>query len=213
VQQTVRTLIKQISQYQRPAAVLIILRGAAAVPNDRFFNDPVFKPLLEAWAAATFAHGLESLFGPAEVRLDPDRFPDFRLRQNEFEHEFEITTAEKPERRRGAEHKERAKNPLLLTPYEPARGQQEGPEWVATAVQRKYEKHYSATPHLLVYANFEANSLDPLELANACAQWAVSFSSIWILWEYKFVQLFDSEAFGKTDRIWQSVGLDPREQG
>ncbi len=203
------TWIDKLKEFQRPAALLSIVREAAAVPDDRFFNDPVFKPLHEAWAAGNFVLGLERLFGPAEVRLDSDRFPDFHIRQRGEEHDFELTVAEKPERRRGAEYKERVKNPLLATPYRPGRGSQEGPNWVANAVRRKYQKHYNTSPHLLVYANFEADALDPPELANACARWAVSFSSIWVLWAHMIVQLFDSKAFGKTHRTWKSVGLDP----
>ena len=64
-------------------------------------------------------------------------------------------------------------------------------------------------PHLLIYANFEANVLDPVRLAAACRQWAAPFDSIWVLWAYQIVQLFDSKAFGRTDLVWCSVGFDP----
>jgi len=199
---------QQLRQFQRPTGFLTVVRDAATVPNDRFFNDPVFRPLHEAWAAGHFALGLEALFGQVEVRLDPDRFPDFHIRLDGNEHGFEFTTAEKPGRRRGWEHKKRAKDPLLLTPYEPARGRQEGQLWIASAVRKKHQKHYSTSPHLLVYANFEADALEPSELANACRRWAASFRSIWVLWAYQLVQLFDSRTFGNADLTWRSVGVD-----
>lgn len=206
--QQVTVWIQRLAQFQRPAAFLSIVQEAKSVPNDRFFNDPVYKPLQEAWAAGHFALGLEQLHGPTEVRLDPDRFPDFHIRLDGREHGFEFTTAEKPERRRGSEHKERERDPLLLTPYEPARGRQEGALWIAGAVRKKHEKHYSTLPHLLVYANFEADALEPLELADACRPWAAPFSSLWVLWSYQVVQVFDSGTFGNADLTWRSVRVD-----
>lgn len=203
------TWIPRLTRFQRPTTLLNIVREAASVPDDRFFTDPVYRPLHEAWAAGLFALGLESLFGPAEVRLVSDRFPDFCLRLNGPEYSFEFTVADKPERRRDMEYKQRAKDALLLTPHRPARGRREGPGWVAGAVRKKYEKHYSISPHLLIYANFEADALDPAATASVCHPWAASFSSIWVLWAFQFVQLFDSAAFGNADLAWRSVGVDP----
>src|SRR5436853_7789955 len=97
--------IQLLGQFQRPIAFLSVVRSAAPILDDRFFNDPVYKPLHEGWAAGHFVLGLERLYGPAEVRLDPDRFPDFHVRQNGSEYGFEFTTVDKPERRRGAEYK------------------------------------------------------------------------------------------------------------
>jgi len=201
--------IARLTQFQRPAALLDIVREAGSVPDDLFFNDPVYRPLHEAWAAGHFARGLEGLFGPTKVRLNPDRFPDFYLRLNGRDYDFELTMVDKPERRRDREYKKRAKDPLLLTTHQPARGRQEGPVWVAGGVRKKYEKHYGISPHLLVHANFEAETLDPAKMTSACRPWATSFSSIWVLWALQFVQLFDSAAFGNADRAWRSVGVDP----
>ncbi len=201
--------VSRLSASQRPKAFLEVLKELASIPDDVFFNDPAYKPLYEAWAAGHFALGFEQLYNHVEVRLELDRFPDFHLRVSGREYDFEYTTTDKPERKRGKEYKERRKTPLLLTPYQPARGQQAGPLWVAEAIRRKHKKRYSTHPHLLVYANFEANRLDPLTLAAACRQWSASFSSIWVLWSYRFVQLFDSEAFGKADHAWRSVDTGP----
>ena len=203
------TWIPRLTKFQRPAGFLKIVQETASVPNDRFFIDPAYRPLLEAWVAGHFALGLESLFGSAEVRLDSDHFPDFRVRVKGREHGFELTTAEKPERRRDREYKERKDNPLLLTPHQPARGRAEGPLWVADGVRKKYDKHYNPSPHLLVYANFEADELEPAETADACRQLSASFKSIWVLWAYRFVQLFDSEEFRAADLSWRMVGVDP----
>lgn len=204
------TWTEQLAKFRRPACLLNIVRSTAAVPDDRFFNDPIYKPLHTAWAAGCFVLGLERLYGhPAEVRLEPNRFPDFHVRQRGQEYEFEFTTAGKPESRRGTEYKKRTINPLLLMPYQPARGGQEGVHWITNALRRKYRKHYSTSPHLLVYANFEADTLEPQRLATACRPWAAPFSSVWILWNYQIAQLFDSEAFGLAHSMWCSIGVDP----
>lgn len=206
----ISTLVNQLSQFNRPSDFIAIVRKSARVPNERFFNDPAFKPLQEAWAAGHFALGLEQVYPLIEVQLDPDRFPDFHLRIRGSEYEFEFTTADKPEREIGREYKDRKNNPLKPgSRYEPGRGQDEGPVWIADAVKKKYEKRYSRHPHLLVYANFDAESLDPSAVAGFCHPWSSSFKSIWVLWAYQYLQLYDSDVFGKTDMIWHRVGVNP----
>lgn len=201
---------ERLTRFQPPSELLSIVRNMAAVPNDRFFNDPVYKPLHEAWAAGHFVLGLEHLYAnPAEVRLETNEFPDFCVRFSGGEYEFEFTSVDKPERRRGLEYKKRAKNPLIITPYQPGRGRQEGPNWIARAVQKKRLKNYSTSPHLLIYANFEADALEPQELAAACHEWEGLFRSIWVLWDYQIVQLYNSHAFGPAHTIWCSVGVNP----
>jgi hypothetical protein len=109
----------------------------------------------------------------------------------------------------GKEYRERKDNPLQLKPYQPERGRQEGPSWIANAVRNKHEKHYSSRPHLLVYAIFEANSLDQNIITKLCYQWFNSFSSIWILWGYKFVLIHQYDTFNEVDKKWYSVGVNP----
>jgi hypothetical protein len=201
--------VERLCKFQRPVTLLEIVRESATVPDDRFFNDPEFKPLHEAWAAGYFALGLERTYGHLDVRLDSERFPDFHLRLKGQEYAFEFTSVDKPGRRRGREYKDRRTNPLLPTPYQPGRGRQEGPSWVAAAIRKKHAKRYSTRPHLLVYANFEADALDPAVLANQCGSWSASFSSIWVLWRYQYSQLHDSEAFGKAHLGWRPIGVNP----
>ena len=135
-----KSWVNRLAEFQRPTAFLAIVRESESVPSDLFFIDPAYKPLLEAWAAGHFALGLEQLYGSVEVRLDPDRFPDFHLRIRGREFSFELTTVDRPGRRRGKEYKDRKRDPLLPTPFRPAPGQQESALWIAEAVRRKHEK-------------------------------------------------------------------------
>ena len=110
----------------------------------------------------------------------------------------------------GKEHKDRVKDPCLLTTYDPAQGAQEGPDWISEEVRHKRKKHYDAKPHLLVYANFRADGLDVGPIAKACDDGQESFSSIWVLWnnpldKIQIVQLFPSDGFADVARQWTPV--------
>lgn len=201
--------INRLSKFSKPNDFLNIVRESEPVPDDRFFNDPFFKPLQEAWAAGHFALGLQHFNDSIDIRLDTDRFPDFHLRIDRKTYGFEFTVADKPERMIGKEYKERKNNQLQLTPYQPERGRQEGPSWIADAVRKKHEKHYSDHPNLLVYANFEASSLDSDIITKLCYQWFNSFSSIWILCCYKFLMIHKTDTFNDVDAKWYSVGVNP----
>lgn len=52
-------LIKQLSQFMEPSAFITIVKKFDFVPDERFFNDSVYKPVREAWAAGHFALGLK----------------------------------------------------------------------------------------------------------------------------------------------------------
>jgi hypothetical protein len=205
----VTTWIDRLSEFNKPDDFLAIAKESELVPNDRFFNDPTLKPLQEAWAAGHFALGLQHFYDSIEIRLDSDRFPDFHLCIDGKTYEFEFTVAEKPERMIGKEYKERKANPLHLKTYQPERGRQEGPSWIANAVRKKHERHYSNCPHLLVYVMFEASSLNQNIITKLCYQWFNSFSSIWVLWCYKFVLIHKYDTFNEVDAKWYSIGVNP----
>src|SRR5579863_7143638 len=180
-------ILRELRGYATPEAFLALLAPAKAVPNEWFFNDPRLKPLLEAWAAGQFASALERNEHRVQVRLEEEdhEFPDFRLSVDSAEFQFECTSADRSGRRRGLEYRQRAKDPFLMTPYRPAQGEQEGPAWTAQAVQRKADKQYAAKPHLLVYANFEANALDLQKCLDLCREGCSRFGSVWVLWSMR----------------------------
>lgn len=136
-----------------------------------------------------------------QVKLEDEehRFPDFRLCVDGSEVQFELTSVDRRGRRRGFEHRQRAADPLLLTPYRPAEGDQEGPGWIAEAVHRKAQKRYAAKPHLLVYANFDANDLDLRRCLNLCQEVCDRFLSVWILWAMHISKIYDECSFAETE--------------
>jgi hypothetical protein len=182
---------------------------SASIPNAQYFNKSECKPYQEAWVFGHFAHGLLQFYEGIKIQLVVPQFPDVELIIDGKVYEFEITVADKPERKIGDVYK----NPKDKQRYEPERGRQEGPSWIVNAVGKKYEKRYSPPPHLLVYANFEASLLDISSIKKLCEPYINSFPSIWILWEYKFVKIHDSGIFKKVDDgKWYSVGVDPWEE-
>ena len=196
-------LIAQLCHYQSPEDFVTLARRADSIPSDKFFNDPQLKPLQEAWAAGRFASYLEERLNGLEVRLNSDRFPDFCIRTLHREHEFELTEAMKPDRRRGAEHKATARGEEGLTPYRPGEGDDHGPEWIARAVEKKFKKSYATKPNLLVYANFQANALVATEVAAVCGPWARKFTSVWVLWGFGVLPVSGSNTFGETELGWR----------
>ena len=209
-------LISSLSKFMIPSEFIAIARESVSVPDDRFFNDPSFKRFQEAWAAGYFALALRQVYNNLKVQLvsDYERFPDFILRINGHQYEFEFTIADKPERQIGKVYKNRKDNPLHGEPYQPERGRQEGPYWIANAIKRKIEKCYSTKPHLLVYANFEAHTLAPEDIAASCKDRTAPFNSIWVLWRFRYIKLSDnSNIFNEIDgQSWHDIPVDPWNQ-
>ena len=197
--------IAALHLYQGPATFLAEVEKFQAVPDERFFNEDRFKKVREAWIAGRCARALETAERPVEVRLvgGQQRFPDFQLRFDGHEHEFEVVTVGKPNRKLGQEYKRRAHDNLLLTPYRPGLGQRRGPCWVAVAIHRKARKHYGTRPHLLVYANFEANELDLELIATAARPSIEQFLSVWVLWHTQLGKIHDAGgAFPHPSFVW-----------
>ena len=186
--------IASLQRYQSADAFLAEVEKFRTVTDERFFNDNRYKKVQEAWIAGHCARALETLERPVQVRLvaDRERFPDFQMQIDGREHEFEVVTVMKPNRKLGQEYKRRAHEKLLLTPYRPALGERRGPCWVAVAIHRKARKHYGTRPHLLIYANFEANELDLKHVAAAAGAAMEQFLSVWVLWRTQLGKVHDA---------------------
>lgn len=165
------------------------------LPNDQLFNDPKYQKFREEWAASQLGSALEGMGLDAAIRMISERADeaDFELRVFNKILRFQFTEVQTPNRRRGKEYRERKKNPMHLTPYEPQRGMQEGPKWIAEAVTRKVEKAYAAPVHLLVYANFVAESLEVDAISDQCSAHAGKFLSLWVLEGDRVVQVWQSK--------------------
>ena len=122
------------------------------------------------------------------------RFPDFHLRSDGVDYEFEFTEALPPDRKRGDEYRDWASARTALRPYH-AVDRNEGLEIIAEAIRRKANKFYATNPHLLVYADFSGEGIDLREcqacFENECAR----FASVWILMTLSVAKLSDAGAF------------------
>lgn len=150
-----------------------------------------------------------------------DRFPDFELKIGGQVLSFEITMVTRPDRKMGkeAQARERAieefketgdSSRLPRKPYRPGLGEEEGPAWVAEGVAKKVAKGYAPKPHLLVYANFDANDLDPQDLMHRCEAYSQSFASIWIIHAERSLLLYASEHFGCQAGEWYKRAKGPK---
>ncbi len=183
-------------EWQSPSQLLALVnKEANGVPKVRLFNAPDYQKWRDKWGAARFTSALESLGIEVRVRLAFDQADeaDFEVLAKDRILPFQLTEAQKPHRERGKEYKEREKKPVHLTPYEPQRGMQEGPSWVARAVKKKSAKNYAIPPHLIVYANFEAESLDVTAVADCCMPYKPHFLSFWLLQSHRVIQVWQSK--------------------
>lgn len=143
------------------------------------------------WTAGHLGEALESIGLAVKGRIVGDD-ADFELTVNQSILRFQHTEATHPEIKPGKEFTARRKNPLHGTPYEPQRGMQEGPHWIADSIRRKVDQHYSVRMNLIVYASFDAEDLDVEALRAVCARHRQEFLSIWIIQDHRVVQLFAS---------------------
>ena len=196
--------IASLHCYQSADAFLAEVVKFDAVPDEHFFNNNRYKKVKEAWIAGRCARGLDWPEFPVKVRLvaDHERFPDFQLQCGGQEHEFEVVTVMKPNRKLGKEYKQRLLGNPLFTPYRPGLGERRGPCWVAVAIHRKARKCYGAKPHLLVYANFEASDLSLARVADSAGRSFEQFLSVWVLWQSQLGKVLDAGVFPHPSSVW-----------
>jgi len=147
--------------------------------------------LRDAYVAGLFAEIWED-HHRCEVRLVPalDQFPDAQLREASAPMDFEITIADKHDRRMFAEHREwaemlkRGQSP----PVEDTKSRQESAREAIPRVCQEKVRRYFGAPHsdglvqanLLVYVNLGAVLL-PNEMVKLTEPWRKNFLSIWLL--------------------------------
>ncbi len=110
------------------------------IPSDQLFNDPRYEKLREAWCASMFGVGFARHIEECNVLVNtgkdrPD--VDFYLKAGANVHEFQLVEVQEPGRRRGLEYRRFADGSLGSIPYEPARGHQEGPDWIVNGLSTK----------------------------------------------------------------------------
>ncbi len=170
------------------------VKETSNIPSGTLFRDPAYQKQRERWIAAQLGLGLgkmgiDVLIRPNDEQKDET---DFELKLDGILR-FQATEVQKPGRKRGDDYKARAEKPLRPEPYEPQRGMQEGPDWIASAIEKKAKKHYASKPHLIVYANFDADDLDKKAIVRKCQPYEGKFLSLWILQNHRVVQLWQCE--------------------
>ena len=178
-----------------------VTRHADPVPQDILFNEPEMAKLLEAVAAAQFA-AIRNLDTPIQIRLEADRFPDFRLTAKAAIEEFELVEADEQGRRRGDEYREvvareAAGLPPLAETFDPAEVERRALPAIAKALAAKAKKNYRPPPNILVYVNFELFRelpLTNLQASELVHPYQSIFPSIWLLWGRNAARLCPRQA-------------------
>lgn len=181
-----RRLRVALERWQSPKEFVCLLEETTdQIDSPQYFNDSRAQFALDAWVAARVAMVTEA----DEVRLCPDEWPDYEERTQGEVAQYEITEADRPGRKRGAEYKglssETDASDLRHVSDE---------EWenrTATALaalqdraKNKATKCYPRTASLVIHLNVGGVQRDKLEaemgLATACAK--DHFKSILVLW-------------------------------
>jgi hypothetical protein len=149
------------------------------------FFGPRHQKLREWYCAGHFALAYEEAKAPCAVVFeepDPGNHIDFFLRTPTGLHEFQLVEVQQPGRRRGDEYRSSAG---VLHPNEDERllAAQDGPYWIANAIDRKREAYGGplSSLNLLVYVNFWAHGLQYNAIVHAMPQRTNDFGSIWLL--------------------------------
>ncbi|MCX5865401.1 MAG: hypothetical protein NTW42_10085 [Deltaproteobacteria bacterium] len=178
-------LIMDLNRYAPDDLLLKYLSIRTAVPDDVFYNKPMYRKVMEFWCAAQFARGYEKHVAPCAVWVhdgDAQTYFDFQLETKAQRQDFQLTEVLLPDRRRGDEY--RTGGPKTRTTVEDwDRGEKDGGRWIAAAIDAKRQR-VGGDVHelnLLVYINYPAVEHPYFDLQNELAQAAAPFRSVWLL--------------------------------
>jgi hypothetical protein len=178
---------------------------AAGIPPGEFITNPKYQHLKDVWCAAHFGIGYKRHVSPCTLWVNPEQNSDvdFAIKTKRGEFEFQTIIADVPGRRMSDEHRPLANGASRITPYEPGRGSMEGPKWIASAVQKKIGKKYSAqtTLNLLVYANFSADELRYNAVRDEVKQVTSRFASTWVVTNHLIFTVCSTEALGTLENM------------
>jgi hypothetical protein len=159
------------------------------VPSDLLRTSSALNKLREAWAASQFCKIVDK--GKSlEVRMEADRFPDFRVRHGLDVRSFELAEALEPNPNIGAEYREAAEReaaglPPTAKPFDPHVEERAAISKIAEVLGIKAAKAYRPPPHLLIYVNFSVFGPFPLthwDVEQITAPFRERFPSAWLLW-------------------------------
>jgi hypothetical protein len=174
-----------LNRYDPDELLLKYFSIRANVPDEVFYNKPMYRKVMELWCAAQFARGYEMHVEPCAVWVhdgDAQTYFDFQLEAKAVRHDFQLTEVQLPNRRRGVEY--RNGGPKTRTTVEDwDKGEKDGWQWIAAVIDAKRE-HVGGDVHdlnLLLYVNFPAVEHPYFDLQNQLAETAAPFRSVWLL--------------------------------
>lgn len=180
------------------------------ISRSKLFNEDTYRILRERWCAAVFGIGYEKYIQPCRVAVDESfeaRGLDFVLETDGKQFHFQTTEVLEEGRERGREFKEIEKGNMVLRPYRPQRGGQEGPGWIGAAIAKKVEKYYAGEKdlNLLVYVDFHAHDLKFDAIKEKAERYRDAFSSIWLITDTHIASLFPNASLGEIEGGWGMV--------
>lgn len=120
-----------LNRYAPDDLLLKYLSIRATVPDDIFYNKPMYRKVMEFWCAAQFARGYEKHVAPCAVWVhdgDAQTYFDFQLETKEQRQDFQLTEVLLPGRKRGDEY--RTGGPKTRTTVADwDRGEKDGGRW------------------------------------------------------------------------------------
>ncbi len=133
--------------------------------NVDFFTQPGIEFLRDAWVSAKFA--LATNADTITLVAESERYPDVRIFYGQEIEEWEITEAQCPGRRRGAEEKEAENRRKEGKPYACNKSASSAtartnsiPHALRTAIKIKKAKIYGNSARLLIYLNIDVGYLN-----------------------------------------------------
>lgn len=173
-----------LDQYYVPEKLdALVLRDNFAIPQNKFFS-PENQHIREAWCAAQLGLGFDKYIGRCEVKVNSGEFPDFFLKYNGCEFEFENTEVLREGRLRTKEYREKSDSSIEhISQAEMEYNETKAPEWVKNAIEKKASKYKenAKSVNLLIYVNINSSRFDINKIREACLEYEDTFQSVWLL--------------------------------
>jgi hypothetical protein len=150
------------------------------------FNDPKHKFLLDAWVLAELSK--HKPFTRLRLAGKDEQWPDGHAQTETGEVKIEVTSAQLPARRLGAEYKLPGR-----IEYDPVENWVKRAEAIPGALEKaigdKVKKQYGSPCALVVYLNLSEYGIRQAEteeaIANIKDKYCLKFQYLWILWKGK----------------------------
>ncbi|WP_428061702.1 hypothetical protein [Brevundimonas sp.] len=189
-----RLWIDKLSLAMSPAAMSAVCEEISDITGDYVLTQPGTQFWRDAFIGAKFggAQGYDL------ARLCAGERPDIELLRDGIWHEFEITEADDPERKRGKEYAaQRLSDQSIADPEEAwQKRRQAVPEALNRIVAKKMALPYSPECSLLIYLNLSTYGCWKNEILRdiqtECQPALRKFKQVWVLWDGSFIPVIKS---------------------